>query len=70
MISLAKSAGAPIFIITACSREEDLEKMMGGAEGERPRVPDGDLEKPISVPAFLRRVHELFERPREEIRRG
>jgi CheY-like chemotaxis protein len=58
------TAGIPVFIISAYSREEDFAKMARRLERHVSRLPDGYLEKPISIPALLQDLHELFEKQR------
>jgi DNA-binding response OmpR family regulator len=55
------TAGLPVLFLTGVSREEDwpgLERELG-ARGLRP--PEGYLEKPIAIAAFLQRVTEALE---------
>ena len=61
-----ETAEVPVFIISGYSRERDFAVMAGGLETQVARLPDGYLEKPISVPAFLENVRELLAAPRGE----
>jgi CheY-like chemotaxis protein len=56
------SADTPIFIITGYSREEDVARLLGSLTSEPLRLPEGYLEKPISVSKFLESVHALFQK--------
>ncbi|HWT79018.1 MAG TPA: response regulator [Candidatus Methylomirabilis sp.] len=58
----SETADVPVFIISGYSQERDFAVMAGGLETQVARLPDGYLEKPISIPALLRNLHELFER--------
>ncbi len=64
------TAHVPIFIISGYSREEELARMVTELEVGESRLPNGYLEKPISVPRFLQRLHDLFERQRQGCRHG
>ena len=52
----------PVIIISGYSREEDLVRMVAQLDAGESRLPNGYLEKPISVPKFLQRLRNLFER--------
>jgi two-component system phosphate regulon response regulator PhoB len=67
---ISSTATIPVFIISGFSREEDFARMLSRLEAERPPLPDGYLEKPISVPKFLQSLHELFDKRREGGRYG
>ncbi len=64
------TADVPVVIISGYSRVEDLARMVVEMEGGESRLPDGYLEKPISVPKFLQRIHALFERQGQGCRHG
>lgn len=54
----------PVFIMTGHSGEEDFAALMGKLWPEMPCLPEGYLEKPISVPTLLQKLHTLFKRER------
>ncbi len=54
------TAAIPVFIITGFSQEEDFAGMLDTLEAERPPLPEGYLEKPISVPKLLQSLQGLF----------
>lgn len=64
------TAEIPVFIITGYSREDNFVKLVGTLEDEKPPLPEGYLEKPISVPRFLQSLRELFEKQRGGGRHG
>jgi twitching motility two-component system response regulator PilH len=64
------TAEIPVFIITGYSREDNFVKLVGTLEDEKPPLPEGYLEKPISVPRFLQSLRELFEKQRGRGRHG
>ena len=56
------TAAIPIFIMSGFSREGDLAQTLLPAEANGLPQPDGYLEKPISVPRFLQRLQDLFDK--------
>lgn len=64
------TADIPVFLISGYSREEDFANMGRRLETQVSRLPDGYLEKPISIPTLLQDLHELFEKRRNEAGRG
>ena len=58
------TAEIPVFIISGYSRDKDFAVMAGGLEAQVARLPDGYLEKPISIPMLLQDLHELFDKRR------
>jgi len=60
------TAAIPVIIISGYSPKEELATVLSRLDCEKVPRPNGYLEKPISVPAFLENVRELLAAPRGE----
>ncbi len=58
------TAAIPVFILTGFSGEEEFVKLLDAPEAGRPPLPEGYLEKPISVPRLLQSLQGLFGEPK------
>jgi CheY-like chemotaxis protein len=57
-----ETADIPVLIISGYTKAEDFAAVdLGMLEEEKLPLPDGYLEKPISIPKLIRSLNELFE---------
>jgi CheY-like chemotaxis protein len=63
------TAEIPILIVSGCSREEDFAQVLGMLEKQVSRLPDGYLEKPISIPRLLQNLHMFLDTREAEVNR-